>query len=239
MALQTLAHCATSSREPTQGGARCVALVFVFLASRAVVAQETGAQVAGEALYAPCAACHGAEGSGNAALGAPALAGQLEAYLARQLHNFRSGYRGGDGDSYGAQMTPFASQLEDDAAVEAVAAYIAALPPVASTDSASGDARRGASLYNGNCGACHGGRAEGNEALKAPRLAGLGSAYLKRQFTAYADGLRGSHPEDRPGRQMAMMAKTLAADGDLEDVVTYIQTLEIQGAAPTGAEGQP
>lgn len=204
-----------------------MALILAVTGGGAAIAQEADTE-SGKALFTPCVACHGADGAGNATLGAPAIAGQLPSYIARQLHNFRGGLRGAqDGDPYGAQMVPFASQLADDAAIDAVAAYVAALPVVASKEPTSGDARRGASLYNGNCGACHGGDAEGNEALKAPRLAGLGSAYLKRQFAAYASGIRGTHAEDRPGRQMAMMAGTLGDEAALEDVITYIATLEV------------
>ncbi len=181
----------------------------------------------GEVLYATCATCHGADGAGNVALGAPAIAGQLESYLVRQLSHFRAGIRGAaEGDQYGAQMAPFATQLADDAAVAAVAAYVAALKPAASDDTISGDTRKGASLYNGNCGACHGGSGEGNESLNAPRLAGLGSTYLKRQFANYGSGIRGAHADDRLGRQMAMMAKTLPDETALNDVIAYIQSLE-------------
>ena len=42
----------------------------------------------GATLYAACAACHGADGRGNEALAAPALAGQSDWYLVAQLHNY-------------------------------------------------------------------------------------------------------------------------------------------------------
>ena len=64
--------------------------------------------------------------------------------------------------------------------------------------------------------------AEGNQALKAPRLAGLDAAYLKRQFEYFRDGIRGTDPQDTPGRQMAMMAKTLPAERDLDDIIAFI-----------------
>ena len=183
--------------------------------------------------YASCAACHGAAAEGNPALGAPALAGQLEVYLKRQLMLFRRGLRGGaEGDSLGAQMQAFANQLPDEAAVGAIAAWLAALAPPSTAGSApAGDARRGASLYNGNCGACHGASAEGNEALKAPRLAGLDSAYLRRQFEHFLSGQRGSDPRDRLGRQMATMATTLTDEAALDDILAHIATL----AAGSGA----
>ena len=41
----------------------------------------------GKNLYAPCVACHGAQGEGNPALNSPALGGQDGAYLAEFLLN--------------------------------------------------------------------------------------------------------------------------------------------------------
>ena len=88
---------------------------------------------------------------------------------------------------------------------------------------ARGNLHNGNNLYHGKCGACHGGAAEGNPALKAPRLAGLDAAYIKRQFAHFRDGVRGTDPQDVPGRQMAMMAKTLPTERDLDDVIAFIQ----------------
>ena len=188
----------------------------------------------GRDLFAPCVACHGADARGNSALGAPALAGQDADYLARQLMLFRNGQRGAvEGDSFGAQMAPFAAMLADDAAVATVVAWVSALPPNPSVAVGQGDARRGASLYNGNCGACHGGQAQGNPALKAPRLAGLDPAYLTRQLTHYRNGLRGTDPGDRPGRQMAMMAGTLTDKQSIADVLAYVASLAgVETVAP-------
>jgi cytochrome c oxidase subunit 2 len=64
---------------------------------------------AGQAQFAVCTACHGAQGEGNQMLSAPRLAGQAGWYLKRQLKNFKHGLRGSDAnDSYGAQMAPMA-----------------------------------------------------------------------------------------------------------------------------------
>jgi cytochrome c oxidase subunit 2 len=82
----------------------------------------------GAALYAACAACHGAEGRGNEALAAPALAGQSDWYLVAQLHNYHDGRRGMHKDDiHGATMQPFAAALADDAAIVDVVAYINSL----------------------------------------------------------------------------------------------------------------
>jgi cytochrome c553 len=119
-------------------------------------------------------------------------------------------------------MRATVTTLKDDASIERVAAYAASLPKTAVKPAAGADLRNGNNLYHGKCGACHGGRAEGNAALNAPRLAGLDAAYLKRQFAHFRDGVRGTHKDDRPGRQMSLMAKTLPGERDLDDVIAFI-----------------
>lgn len=177
----------------------------------------------GQQLFAPCVACHGIKGEGNAALNSPAIAGQDAAYLERQLRNFRNRLRGvHQSDTFGAQMQAAANALADDAAVAKVASYVASLPKTINGSPATGNLHNGNNLYQGKCGACHGGAAEGNSALKAPRLAGLDAAYIKRQFAYFRDGVRGTDPKDTPGRQMSMMAKTLATERDLDDIIAYI-----------------
>ena len=177
----------------------------------------------GPALYAQCIACHGRKAEGVPSTGAPAIAGQDAAYLLRQLQAFRSGLRGTNPkDTYGAQMRAIALTLRDEAAVTAVAKYVAGLPKTTASGPAKADLRNGNNLYHGKCGACHGGKAEGNAALKAPRLAGLDTTYLQRQFSHFRDGVRGTDPKDVTGRQMAMMAKTLPKDSDLQDVIAFI-----------------
>jgi cytochrome c553 len=187
----------------------------------------TLAAAVGNAQFAPCVACHGSRGEGNTALGAPAIAGQDAAYLQRQLQHFRAGRRGTHpSDKFGAQMRAVGTAtIKDDAAVAALAAYAAALPKTRPAAPLKGDLRNGNNLYHGKCGACHGGQAEGNAALNAPRLAGLDAAYSRRQFTHFRDGVRGTDPKDLPGRQMAMMARTLPTERDLDDVIAYIQQL--------------
>ncbi len=175
------------------------------------------------ASFAPCAACHGAKGEGNPALNAPAIAGQDAAYLERQLRNFRAGRRGTHkSDTPGAQMRAMAATLADDATVTAIAGFMAKLPKTVVAAPAKGDLHNGNNLYQGKCGACHGTTAEGNTALKAPRLAGLDAAYIKRQFTNFRDGVRGTDAQDLQGRQMALMAKTVPADRDLDDIIAFI-----------------
>jgi cytochrome c oxidase subunit 2 len=197
---------------------RLLGIVALLVCSAPSVAADNAS------LFASCVACHGSKGEGNPALNAPAIAGQDAAYLERQLRNFRGVRRGTHkSDTLGAQMRALAKALADDAVVAKVASYAASLPRTVNATPARGDLHNGKNLYNGNCGTCHGGTAEGNPALKSPRLAGLDAAYIKRQFAHFRDGVRGTNPQDIPGRQMAMMARTLPKERDLDDVIAFIQ----------------
>lgn len=106
------------------------------------------------------------------------------------------------------------------------------------TDKASaylGNAERGKSLY-GTCIACHGQNAEGMQALGAPALADQEAYYLYRQIKNFKTGMRGVHPEDVYGAQMAPMAKTLDSQG-VKDVVAYIKSLTPKAVEITMNEG--
>ncbi|MEM9254573.1 MAG: c-type cytochrome [Pseudomonadota bacterium] len=177
--------------------------------------------------YQPCIACHGESGQGNPQLQAPALAGQGEDYLKRQLQLFQRGLRGADPeDTLGKQMVGMVVNLSE-ADFEEIAAFLSALSPVPVAPGV-GNLMNGNNFYHAKCGACHGGRAQGNPALNAPALAWLDEAYLRRQFDNFQQGLRGTHPEDTYGRQMRMMSTILPTEQDLADVIVYIHT---QGGA--------
>ncbi len=186
---------------------------------------------AGKAAYGVCVACHGVNGEGNAAMNSPVLAGLDQAYLVRQLGNFKAGIRGSDaGDIYGMQMRAMAATLADDTAVANVSAYMASVPVVVITaDVGDADLRNGENQYNAACGACHGGQAQGNSALNAPRLASQFRSYTERQYRNFGAGLRGTHPDDRFGRQMKMMSSMLSSEKDIADVMAFIQS---QGSNP-------
>ncbi len=198
-------------------------LAGVLTASLAGSAAAQGDPAAGKALYAPCAACHGANGEGNLALNAPAIAGQEAWYIARQLKNFKEGIRGGPNDPFGSQMAPMAKLLATDADIENVAAYVASLPPATPTDNQGGDPAAGKALY-APCAACHGADARGNKELNAPDLTLQGDWYIVRQLKNFKEGIRGG-PNDPFGSQMAPMAKVLPDEKAMKDVAAYIASL--------------
>ena len=190
-----------------------------------VRAQLAGDPAAGAEPYAVCSACHGSDGQGNQAMNAPRLSGQASWYLSRQLRNFRSGVRGVDGkDVFGQQMVPMAATLADDAAVKNVVAYIASLSGEPPAPTVSGDPVRGRALY-ATCGACHGTAGEGVWATNAPRLAGMSDWYLARQLQNFKAGIRGAHPQDFPGTQMALMSGMISDERAINDLLAYLDTL--------------
>ncbi|MEY4376463.1 MAG: hypothetical protein RJB26_1013 [Pseudomonadota bacterium] len=79
-----------------------------------------------------CAGCHGADGRGSVAVGAPSLLFQSDAYLLRQLQAFQAGWRGHDvNDEPGTQMANAASWVQDDQARRDLLAYLGTLRPAA------------------------------------------------------------------------------------------------------------
>lgn len=104
--------------------AKAVTLAFktaavALLATGISVAATAGDVEAGKAKAVMCAACHGPAGISPSPIW-PNLAGQKEAYLVKQLKDFKSGAR------KDPTMSAMAMSLSD-ADVENVAAYFASL----------------------------------------------------------------------------------------------------------------
>jgi cytochrome c oxidase subunit 2 len=185
-----------------------------------------GNATAGQASYAVCSACHGANGEGNVALNAPKLAGQEGWYIRQQIEYYKTGVRGTNpDDTYGMQMAPMAATLATDQILNNVIAYIDTLPDNPAPETITGDLANGYDLYQGKCSVCHGREGEGSWGTHAPRLAGMTDWYLKRQLQYFKDGTRGNHPEDQLGYQMTHMVSALADEEAIDDVVAYINTL--------------
>jgi len=185
-----------------------------------------GNATAGQASYAVCSACHGANGEGNVALNAPKLAGQEGWYIRQQIEYYKTGVRGTNpDDTYGMQMAPMAATLATDQILNNVIAYIDTLPDNPAPETITGDLANGYDLYQGKCSVCHGREGEGSWGTHAPRLAGMTDWYLKRQLQYFKDGTRGNHPEDQQGYQMTHMVSALADEEAIDDVVAYINTL--------------
>ena len=98
-----------------------IATLLVVVAVVATGAEPVGSKADGQTKAAVCAACHGPKGISVNPLW-PSLAGQQEAYLAKQIREFRDGVR------VEATMQPFVANLTDQDAAD-LAAYYASLSP--------------------------------------------------------------------------------------------------------------
>jgi cytochrome c oxidase subunit 2 len=195
--------------------------------SVSIIALVSVAAADGKALFITCQACHGANGEGNPQLGAPNIGGMAAWSIERQLDNFASGLRGaGAGDGYGAQMRVAVTNVATPADKAAIAAYVATLPRAAIANSIKGDLNNGKTYFNAVCSACHNANGLGNQALQVPRLAGIDTVYLVRQFAAFRSGARGYHKDDKFGQQMRAAAGMLPDAKTDRDVLAYIGGLK-------------
>lgn len=189
---------------------------------------DAAAVAAASGAYKTCAACHGAEGQGNAALNAPALVNLDGDYLARQLRNFRDGKRGATpGDVHGSVMAAQAAGLQD-ADIEAIVAQVEGFDDVMPAPTFEADIANGKDYYMMVCGACHGPDAVGNENLGAPALRGIDDWYLARQYEAFRAGWRGAQPDDVPGQQMRRMGQVLPDEEAVRNVSAYLLSLGLE-----------
>jgi len=123
-----------------------------------------------------------------------------------------------------------AISLTSDENVKLVAAYVESLPLVRHASSFPGDPQAGAAMY-ATCSSCHGDNGGGNDALKAPRIAGTDDWYLATQLRKFKNGIRGVNPKDREGRMMRPMARTLPDDDAVRNVIAYVETLNPSSTA--------
>jgi cytochrome c553 len=189
------------------------------------VTPQSQAASEGEELFDACRSCHMDDGMGSETLGAPAIAGLPEWYIAAQLEKFVKGQRGYHADDfYGMRMRPMASSMNHEGNVATVAAYVSALPHLGTPSTLSGDAELGKVAYI-TCVACHGADGMGNETLNSPPLKGQADWYMKRQLQNFKAGIRGTAPGDIAGMTMRPMSMTLADDAAMQNVIAYIKTL--------------
>jgi cbb3-type cytochrome c oxidase subunit III len=189
-----------------------------------------------------CNRCHGHQGQGIVGLQAPLIAGMPAWYIEGQMEKFQQGLRGRHPkDGPGMRMRPMAKTVRKSD-VPAVAAYVAQLPSQQSAATVEGDLEKGKAGF-ALCASCHGPAGKGNQALKAPPLAGQSDWYLLTQLKNFKTGRRAGPvwiPDETPGTppQQGSLAQDLDASGVMmrnmvlaldeemmANIVTYIQTL--------------
>ena len=204
---------------------RVFALLTVAAAgfAQAATAEQAkpGDAKAGEAKAAVCAACHAPDGNSALAM-YPKLAGQNEAYIARQLAQFKSGKR------ENPVMLPFVVDLTAQDMADIGAFYATKLPSPAEADEAY--VERAQQLYRGGdaklgvpaCMACHGPDGRGMAGSAYPQLAGQWADYVQAKLTEWRDGA--SWGDDEHAKIMPEIVKRLS-DKDIAALASYAQGL--------------
>ena len=165
-----------------------------------------------------CIACHGAAGASTIAQN-PKLAGQHEAYVYKQLNNFKGP------DRNNAIMTTIAKALTDEE-MKNLAAYVSAQPVKPGAAKNKDTVDLGKKIYRGGiaeknvpaCASCHGPNGAGIPAQFA-RLGGQHQEYTLSQLTNFRAGTR------KNSAQMTTISKRLS-DDEMQAVADYIAGLK-------------
>lgn len=166
-----------------------------------------------------CAACHGADGNSAVAM-YPKLAGQHDAYLRKQLADFKAGQR------KSPVMSPVAATLSKEDMAQ-LSSYFNGQTPKLGTAKSNGTASKGEKIYRAGiadlnvpaCASCHGPTGAGIP-VQFPRLAGQHADYTVAQLKLFRSGERVNDPA---GMMRAVAAKM--SDQDMAAVADYIQGL--------------
>jgi cytochrome c553 len=210
--------------------AQSISVVSFMFAGIAYATEEKSNLVAdpvkGEALYTngdtargipACIACHGAAGASAIAQN-PKLAGQHEAYIYKQLSNFKGP------DRKNPIMTPYALKLSDDE-MKNIAAYLDKQPAKGGAAKNKATIELGKQIYRAGlaeknvpaCASCHGPTGAGIPAQFA-RLGGQHQEYTVAQLMNFRNGTR------KNSIQMTTIAKRLS-DDEMQAVSDYIAGL--------------
>jgi cytochrome c553 len=161
-----------------------------------------------------CVSCHGPGGNSTIATN-PKLAGQVEAYVHKQLVDFTTPSRNQP------IMTTYAKALTDEEKKN-IAAYLATQAPQQGAARNKETVELGRKIYRGGiadkgvpaCASCHGATASGIP-VKYPRLAGQHQDYTLAQFEAFKSGARGNSAE------MTAVSKRMSPE-EMKAVADYI-----------------
>lgn len=193
---------------------------LAFLTFGAVApSMAAGDASAGKGKAGLCAACHGADGNSPSDM-FPKLAGQGEAYLVKQLQEFKSGVRNN------AVMAPMVAALTEQDMADLAAYYSGnSTSPAATSEDllAAGQAvYRAGNKESGvpACMACHGPAGAGVPSAKWPALSGQYAAYVEAQLKSFATGGRSNDANS----MMRDIAGKMTAD-EMKAVASYVAGL--------------
>jgi cytochrome c553 len=181
---------------------------------------------AGEGKAATCAACHGMDGNSTDKT-YPKIAGQNEAYVARQVGLIKSQKR------QNPVMAPFVASLteQDMHDLGAFFATKTSLAGVADEKLLT----RGQAIYRGGdaalgvpaCMACHGPDGRGMAGAGYPQLAGQWADYIQAKLKDFKNGT--TWGDDASSKIMPEIAKHLG-DNDIAALASYVEGLHSAAA---------
>lgn len=187
---------------------------------------------AGEAKAAVCGACHGMDGNPSDKQ-YPKLAGQNEAYIARQISLFKSQKR------QNPIMMGFAA-TQSDQDMHDIGAYFAGK---ASISGVADDklVERGQALYRGGdsalgvpaCMACHGPDGRGMAGAGFPQLAGQWTDYVALKLKDWKSGT--TWGDDANAKVMPTIAQKLS-DADIAALASYVEGLHTAAGTSAAAK---
>lgn len=210
-------------------------IIFSLLVALSSISAVQAADAdAGKEKSGVCSACHGVNGVSASPM-FPNLAGQNDAYIIKQLKDFKSGARANammspmatnlsetDMADLAAHFSSLPSAIEQAAAAESAGTSTDAAPAVAAGNIDIVSSTPAAAIYAGNvaagkiksvtCAACHG--EDGNSLLAMyPSLAGQSANYIAKQLADFQSG-------NRNNAIMAGMVTGLTKE-DMNDLAAY------------------
>ncbi len=210
---------------------RSLIALMLCMATASASANETAKPVTkgdaarGQAIASTvCGACHAPDGNSTIAAN-PKLAGQHEAYLLKQMRNFKAA-DGKQPERVNAVMNGMIAAFTDEQLLD-MAAYFAAQKQSAGEAKNKATIELGQKIYRSGdlkkglpaCAGCHGPAGAGLP-IQYPRIAGQHAEYTEAQ-------LRGFRAEERandPNKMMRMVAIKMT-DPEIKAVADYIAGL--------------
>jgi cytochrome c553 len=181
-----------------------------------------GDAVAGKAKSAACGGCHGFDGN-SLIVTYPKLAGQNEAYITKQVKDFKA-----DSSRKNELMKGMVASLSDEDAAD-IGAYFQAQSISAAATFDESKIAAGRELYKGGnlqtgipaCQACHGPKGSGTAGIGYPQLGGQYVDYTLAQLKAFKNGSRTNDDKELMRSIVAKMS-----DEDMVAVANYIASLK-------------
>ena len=170
-----------------------LALIIISYILFSTLAVAAGDPVKGKSKIVLCMGCHGIDGN-SSATNFPNLASQGEAYLIKQIEDFKSGARKEE------HMTSMAETIMPEN-INDIAAYFSSQKRKSNSTEAKGGTL-GERIYKVGikskgvdaCADCHGDKGLGNAIAKYPLLAGQHAKYITTTLRLFRSGKRNNDP---------------------------------------------